>query len=55
VEHEASDAKGPLGGISEHVDHNENEHQASLETDDVNAESSTSAISARNASTSDSS
>jgi hypothetical protein len=36
----ASDAKGPAkGGISEHADHNENEHRASLDKGNVNAES----------------
>ena len=31
--------KVPRGGISEHADHNENEHRASLEKGNVNAES----------------
>ena len=31
--------KVPQGGISEHIDHNENEHRASLEKGNVDAES----------------
>jgi hypothetical protein len=39
VRHEAFDAKGSLRRTSEHVDHNENEHRASLEKGNVGAES----------------
>jgi hypothetical protein len=37
--HEAFDAKGSLRRTCEHVDHNENEHRASLEKGNVAAES----------------